>query len=1209
MAATLPGTLWLEQRSPLLRGYPFTFATWLRSPTGSAGTGLISWGAGTKAEDFHGLVINPSRGIRADSRAAGVKGQADTAATMSDARWYHAAASFISATERRAYLSGVRDTSSVEIPYVGSMLAVGANAQNGLDASTPTTDFTGRFVGDLAHAAVFNRALSDTEIAILAKGFTPEQVAPHALVAYWPFARNDNDGTTWRDRWSDGRDLAVAGTGSVDDGADAPPMIVRRGRRGFVHMQPAPTAAPSGLVLVAPASGSIDVYPVELVWTANGADTFDVYLGPTGSALSLVATTSARSYTPTGLAPGTAYTWRIVARNAAGTTTSGDATLTTLSAPEAPLLPTPPDGAIGVPAGSILSWSEGAHASAYNVYFGPAGGPLALVAAGTLARAYAPRDLASGASYAWRVEAVNAIGTALGPVWTFRTALGPVRPLAITLEAALGGGFRSNLINESYNIATYPLGDAIAPGARAQDISGSEFHGTWKGTGFAPGIAFMTIPEGVLGSTFDGNGWAEVPSETPPQSGWNLSLAQGDVDIAVLVRDVPIDGRNRCIVGKQDGDQFGNGWHLSIVNGQIEFFIRVAGNTVVNMHSATVLDAREHIITTSYLTEDREAIIEIDGVRDRTVTGLSGVELQYTTGPLRIGAFVDAAEADGSGFIGTMAYVSFGREGDRTLGARLQATRAWTALTEDVRTTPAPIATRTGIPGSSASDHVATTGTLTFPIDNSRRREGLGAYTPGHPNVRAGWELGIPIRLSVLFGVRYYVFHGRLAEVRPIPGLRGSQHADCSVTDWMDVAAGTPITTLPIQLNLRSDQVFAAVLSQAQGRAPMAIDAHLGQGTFPFAADIGESERETMLTELGRVALSEDGFIYIRGDQQGGGRLTFEAHGERLDKPVAATISNTMQGLDVGYTLERFYNIVRVFYTPRKVDPNIHALYVLGNSESPQKIEAGATRVISGGYVDPDNLAQRVGGTEMQPLTAGIDYGLRANENGTGDDLTIDLAVVQTLGGNSFRVELTNNSGQDAFLWVSSGIALQVRGRGIYHYQPASEERRDMVSVRERGPRVLTITLPYESDVTRAGAIADYYLALFNREQPVPSSLTINGNINATHMRYCLELEPGDKLALAEPLTGLTLASARFIIHEKRLSILAPGIVTASFGLAPSPRGAAALTPARLNVMRLGASRLNYLGTGAPIPPPTRRTRRPIIAERDRYARTGSRVV
>ena len=107
--------------------------------------------------------------------------------------------------------------------------------------------------------------------------------------------------------------------------------------------------------------------------------------------------------------------------------------------------------------------------------------------------------------------------------------------------------------------------------------------------------------------------------------------------------------------------------------------------------------------------------------------------------------------------------------------------------------------------------------------------------------------------------------------------------------------------------------------------------------------------------------------------------------------------------------------------------------------------------------------------------------------------------------------------------------------------------------MRTRGPRTLEIDLSYESDGARATSIAEYYLDLYGVEQPIPSSLSIAGNRNVAALKNALGLQPGDKIALGEPLTGLAVGTSRFIIHEKRLTYTEPGIVNVSFTLAPAP--------------------------------------------------------
>ena len=662
------------------------------------------------------------------------------------------------------------------------------------------------------------------------------------------------------------------------------------------------------------------------------------------------------------------------------------------------------------------------------------------------------------------------------------------------------------------------------------------------------------MPEGCLGTTFDGNGYVNVPERTPADPSFTLSLAYGDVDHAILIRGYVADGVKRAIIAKHDGARAtGNGWYLAIQSGVLEWSLIVSG-TIVYRFSRGLIDDGEHLITLNYQAALHEAWIAIDGaIVLPKETGLAGTEGLPTSAALRIGHFCDGAAGDGLGFVGSLAYVMAGRLGDPDLGPELEALRAWTDLTPHVRAAT-PITTRTGIPGNGPSDNVATTGTLNFVLDNGYRVD-VGYYTPGHPLVREGWGIGTAIRLSFAFGgLTYYEFLGRLSAVTPIAGYQGTREADCLAVDWMDVATGTPLSALEALLNKGSGYVVGAVLDQAQGRAPAAVQIATGAGVWPFAIESGESEYDTLITELSRIMTSERGFAYIRGDTTRGGLFVFEGHPDRVGLPVVAEFDNTMQGLDVAYALDALVNIVRITYTPRKVDGSVVTLYALDISQHAEPILAGETRVFEGGYVDPSNLAERVGGTQLVALVAGTDIAFNAAANGAGANLNAYLAMTQRLGGNSYRLELTNtHATTTGYLYLNSTTGFQIRGKGIYHYKPVTIERRDNDSVRMRGPRPLDIDLGYESDGAVAAALAAYYLELYGVEQPIPSSLRIVGNRDATMMRYALGLQPGHKIALGEPMTGLVIASSFFIVHEKRIEYTEPGILIATFTLAPAP--------------------------------------------------------
>lgn len=1088
-----------------------------------------------------------------DDAGGGQNGTATTANAVTPNQWNHCLITNAPTARSARLNAGTAATSTNSVTFA-TLAQIRIGGALGITAPD----------GALAEAGFWTAALTDSEQLALARGLSPRRVRPASLLAYYPMQRTDRvagSPALHRDRWRNDYTLTESG-GAALAYADHPPVFDDARRRRVYVFVPSPPTTPA---LPSPADGATGLLAPDgaaLSWTAFDAVSFDLYFGTATVPPLVAADLVTPAYVATGLLPGTTYRWRVVAKNSIGATSGAVWTFTTAAPPPAPTDPHPVDGALHTPAGTALSWAPVPGALYYRVYFGTTD-PPPLVDGHWTATTFPYPDTVQGVRNYWRIEPVSVAGSTLGPVWSFVVTAGAVFVDACRIEQQFGPGFRSRLITEAFNIGTWPLAEQAR--LRVSDISGRNNHGTWVGTGFTSGIVFA-VPEGCIGTRFTKNGYANIPD--PAGLGGtqdNLSLAGGDMDHAILVKDYQTDGVKRALIAKHDGTRAaGDGWYLAVINGAVEYSLVVGGVIIFRFQRGTLTSA-ETLITACYRqvnpgpTAFCEAWIAFNGAIALPVVTFGALppEPGLTAAPVRIGHFCDGVAGDGGGIDAALAYASIGREGDESLGPQLQLQRAWTNISPHVRSSIA-VQTRTGISGSGPSDNVATSGTLNYTVDNGYRVP-VGTYTPGHPNARAGLGIGNPVRLAFDFaGVTHYEFHGRLAAVTPLAGLKLGRSADCLVTDWIDVAAGTPMLAVQTLLNTRSDDVLRAVLDQAQGRVPVSVDIRTGSGTFPFAMEDGDSERETMLTELSRVVQSERGFAYITGDTGAGGRFVFEGHATRIGLPVRASFDNTMLGLEVQYALDALVNIVRITYTPRKVDGSVAVLYALDISQHSEVLQPGETRVFEGGYVDPLNEAESVGGTQIVPVTGtggAPDIGFNAAANGGGANMIADLRIVQTLGGNSYRLELRNmHATAPGYLWLNATTGFQIRGKAIKHYKPATVERRDNSSVRTRGPRLLDLDLPYESDSAVATALAEFYLELYGTEQPIPSSLRINGNRSASMMRAALGLQPGDKIALGEPLTGLSIPGGRaFIIHEKRLEYSAPGIVFATFALAPAP--------------------------------------------------------
>jgi hypothetical protein len=184
------------------------------------------------------------------------------------------------------------------------------------------------------------------------------------------------------------------------------------------------------LVVAAPPSAPFDPVPAHafvggpyaLAWSATGATTYDVRFGTTATPPTVSSGQTATSYTLPALTPGLTYYWQIIAINQYGST-PGPVWSFTAALPVAPSNPIPAHGAVDVThAEPVLSWTGSPELWAtYRVYFGLAGGSLALMATGLTMPEWPAPVLINATGYQWRIETVTNAGVSSGPIWNFTT--------------------------------------------------------------------------------------------------------------------------------------------------------------------------------------------------------------------------------------------------------------------------------------------------------------------------------------------------------------------------------------------------------------------------------------------------------------------------------------------------------------------------------------------------------------------------------------------------------------------------------------------------------------------------------------------------------------------------------------------------------------------------------------------------------------------
>lgn len=473
----------------------------------------------------------------------------------------------------------------------------------------------------------------------------------------------------------------------------------------------------------------------------------------------------------------------------------------------------------------------------------------------------------------------------------------------------------------------------------------------------------------------------------------------------------------------------------------------------------------------------------------------------------------------------------------------------WTDLTYDVRSEQG-VSAEYGIQGVTATDRVASTGTMTFTLNNgpTNRARTTGYYAPDNANVRTGFMIGIRVRLALTYVPvgTVYKFLGTLDSVTPTPGVRGSYLSKCTAVDWMDEAANFYVTGLAVETSVRGDQVFNTVIATMPVQ-PASISTTAGLDTYPYALDNVQDEQTTVLQILQNLALSELGYIYVRSDQMQGGTLVYESRSVRgaLTSTVQS-FSNDMEVLTPTRSRQNFLNKIQVTAHPRKVDAtNNTVLFTLNSVPS---VSPGQTTQINGPFRDPNQPLARVGGINLQNPVAETDYVILDAATSSGNDITSNFSVTldPVTSGNSATFDITNNGGVNGFV-----NKLQVRGQGIYDYNTVILTSQDTNSQAISGQRVLNLDMPYQADPAVASEAAQYVLNVWNASLSYITKLTIVGNWSDDLMRAVLLRDISDKISIGETITGLA-TTTNYFVNAVKIEIGQGRTFRASLTLAPA---------------------------------------------------------
>ncbi len=269
-------------------------------------------------------------------------------------------------------------------------------------------------------------------------------------------------------------------------------------------VNPSPATAATGVALTPTLSWA----------TATQATSYDVYLGTTSSP-AMAGTVTATNFTPGTLQANATYYWRVVAKNASGSTTSATWSFTTaVAAPGVPSSPSPATGSTGVPATPTLTWGAVSGATSYDVYLGTSASPG--LAATVASASYSPGSLAANTVYYWRVVAKNASGSTMSATWSFTTAAATPSVPGVPGSPSPASG--------STGVSTTPtLTWGAVSGATSYDV----YAGTSSSPALAGNIATTSFNPGTLsaGTTYYWRVVAKNSSGSTSSAVWSFTTA------------------------------------------------------------------------------------------------------------------------------------------------------------------------------------------------------------------------------------------------------------------------------------------------------------------------------------------------------------------------------------------------------------------------------------------------------------------------------------------------------------------------------------------------------------------------------------------------------------------------------------------------------------------------------------------------------------
>jgi hypothetical protein len=449
-----------------------------------------------------------------------------------------------------------------------------------------------------------------------------------------------------------------------------------------------------------------------------------------------------------------------------------------------------------------------------------------------------------------------------------------------------------------------------------------------------------------------------------------------------------------------------------------------------------------------------------------------------------------------------------------------------------------------GISGYQPTNRVASPGKFTFLLNNTSLNEGgvAGYYSPEHASAKGGFGTAAEVRIKYTStGDSGYKWRGKIHRIMPDPGP--FKYTKVVAYDWMKIAQDQKFKAITTTTDKRVDEAMTTVLaSMATSSQPASTSFATGKSTLPYVFDSERTEKTSIMAVFQKLALTEMGHVFVDSGDGDGERLVFtNRHNATEETTVQHDFDDNVVSVNVLYPIDAVRTRVISIVFPRETDD---ANLILAQSLEPFNIAVDDPRTIELLFRDLTTADRISAASTVTPIVSGTDFVANTQSDGGGANVTGNTTVtVAEESGNSIKL-LCEYSGAGT-AWLTT---LQIRGKGIYTYDPVTYTAEDSDAEDQYGDRVLRYTMPYEDDFNVGVSFGDYLLSVWKDPVLQLRDLTYYPEENDTLAQAFFDIDIGKRITVN--ITQLGIDADYFV--RKETVRLDKGKLKVSYGLEPA---------------------------------------------------------